>query len=117
MLSGVPTAGIGLPVLYWRINAGAYTGATATSLGGGQYQFTFGAGVVVSDMVSYYVVAQDTRHADAQRWLRILRQAHPALPLILQPPRPRRQRQTAIRFIASITGSFKVGTGRQPTTL
>ena len=42
--TGVPTSGTGLPVLYWKINAGSYTAATATSLGGGQYQFTFGSG-------------------------------------------------------------------------
>ena len=58
--SGVPTTGIGLPVLYWKINAGSYTSATAASLGGGQYQFTFGAGVSTGDTVSYYVVAQDS---------------------------------------------------------
>ena len=58
--SGVPTAGIGLPVLYWQINAGGYSGATATSLGGGQYQFSFGSGVTTGDTVSYYVVAQDS---------------------------------------------------------
>src|SRR5205085_11186405 len=57
--SGVPTAGAGLPVLYWKINAGSYTAATASSLGSNQYQFSFGAGVVVGDTVSYYVVAQD----------------------------------------------------------
>ncbi len=57
--SGVPTSGAGLPVLYWKINAGAYTAATATSLGSGQYQFTFGSGVVLGDTVSYYVAAQD----------------------------------------------------------
>src|SRR6185436_15252382 len=57
--SGVPTAGAGLPVLYFKINAGSYTGATATSLGSDQYQFTFGAGVTTNDVVSYYVVAQD----------------------------------------------------------
>lgn len=58
--SGVPTAGGGLPVLYWRINAGAYTPATATSLGGDQYQFTFGGGVVAGNVVSYYICAQDS---------------------------------------------------------
>jgi concanavalin A-like lectin/glucanase superfamily protein/Calx-beta domain-containing protein len=57
--SGVPIAGAGLPVLYWKINAGGYTAATATSLGSNQYQFSFGAGAVVTDVVSYYVVAQD----------------------------------------------------------
>jgi hypothetical protein len=58
-VDGVPTAGLGLPVLYWRINAGAYTAATATSLGGDQYQFSFGAGAAINDVVSYYIVAQD----------------------------------------------------------
>jgi trimeric autotransporter adhesin len=58
--TGVPTGGIGLPVLYWRINTGSYNAATAVSLGGGQYQFTFGAGVAVNDVVYYYVCAQDT---------------------------------------------------------
>ena len=57
--SGVPTAGIGLPVLYWRINAGAYSPATGVSLGGGQYQFTLGTGSVIGDMIGYYIVAQD----------------------------------------------------------
>lgn len=58
--TGVPTAGTGLPVLYWKINAAAYTSVQATPLGGGQYQFTFGAGAVLGDAVSYYLVAQDT---------------------------------------------------------
>ncbi|HUR66989.1 MAG TPA: HYR domain-containing protein [Chitinophagaceae bacterium] len=56
---GVPTSGIGLPVLYWRINAGAYTAATSTFISGNQYNFTFGAGAVVGDVISYYIVAQD----------------------------------------------------------
>lgn len=56
---GIPTAGIGLPVLYWRINAGAYTPATGTFISGSQYDFSFGAGAVAGDVVSYYIVAQD----------------------------------------------------------
>lgn len=57
--SGVPVTGTGLPVLYWRINAGAYTAATGTHTGGANYDFTFGAGVVAGDVVSYYIAAQD----------------------------------------------------------
>ncbi len=57
--SGIPTSGIGLPVLYWRINAGAWTAATGTSLGGNQFQFSLGTGVVTGDVVQYYIVAQD----------------------------------------------------------
>jgi hypothetical protein len=57
--SGVPTAGIGLPVLYWRINAGAYVAVTAVWVSGNTYTFTFGAGAVIGDVVYYYVAAQD----------------------------------------------------------
>jgi hypothetical protein len=57
--SGVPTSGAGLPVLYWRINAGAWNAATATSGGGSAYSFSFGIGAVVTDVVQYYIVAQD----------------------------------------------------------
>lgn len=57
--SGVPTAGLGLPVLYWRINAGAYTAVTGVHAGGNTYNFTFGAGAVVGDVITYYIVSQD----------------------------------------------------------
>lgn len=57
--SGVPTTGLGLPRLYYRVNGGAYTGVTSLYLGGDEYSFTFGAGVVLGDVVEYYVVAQD----------------------------------------------------------
>ncbi|MFN8547356.1 MAG: FlgD immunoglobulin-like domain containing protein [Candidatus Eisenbacteria bacterium] len=57
--SGVPTSGIGLPVLYWKVNAGAYTAATASWTAGSSYDFSFGGGVSVGDVVSYYIVAQD----------------------------------------------------------
>ncbi len=59
-LTGVPTSAEGLPVLYWKINAGTYSPTQSTSLGGGQFQFTFGTGAVLGDTVSYYLVAQDT---------------------------------------------------------
>jgi hypothetical protein len=57
--SGVPVSGIGLPVLYWRINAGPWMPATGVHTGGSNYDFTFGAGVTAGDVVQYYVVAQD----------------------------------------------------------
>ena len=54
-------SGANQPVLYWKINAAAsYTGpVTPTSVVGSVYTYTFGAGVVVADVVSYFVVAQD----------------------------------------------------------
>jgi trimeric autotransporter adhesin len=57
--TGVPTAGIGLPVLYWKINSGSYSPVTGTYVSGNTYTFTFGAGVVLGNVVSYYIVAQD----------------------------------------------------------
>lgn len=56
---GVPTTGIGLPVLYWKINSGSYTGSTSTFIGSNQYSFDFGTGVNIGDVVSYYICAQD----------------------------------------------------------
>ena len=56
--SGVGT-GIGLPVAYWRINAGAYTAATGVDMGAGVYNFTIGSGSVYGDVITYYFVAQD----------------------------------------------------------
>ncbi len=63
--SGVPTAGAGLPVLYYRKGmAGAYTAAQATYGGGSSYTFTIDygmlGGVMIGDAIQYYVVAQDT---------------------------------------------------------
>jgi hypothetical protein len=60
--SGVPTSGTGLPMLYWKINAGSYSGVQGVSIGSNQYTFTFGSGVVATDVVSYYVVAQDNNN-------------------------------------------------------
>ncbi|MBS0657332.1 MAG: cadherin-like beta sandwich domain-containing protein [Verrucomicrobia bacterium] len=57
--SGVPTSGAGRPVLYWRINAGAYTAATGTFVSGNTYSFSFGAGAALGDTIRYYLVAQD----------------------------------------------------------
>lgn len=57
--TGVPTAGPGLPVLYWKIDAGAYTGVTGVYVSGNDYTFMFGSGVSAGNVVSYYIVAQD----------------------------------------------------------
>ncbi|MEI7727723.1 MAG: hypothetical protein WCK09_21630, partial [Bacteroidota bacterium] len=57
--TGIPTSGVGLPKLYWKNNAGAWNGVTGVFVSGSTYTFTFGAGVVLNDVVSYYIVAQD----------------------------------------------------------
>lgn len=56
---GVPIAGAGRPVLYWKINSGTYTAVTGTSIGSNQYTFAFGTGATAGNLVSYYIVAQD----------------------------------------------------------
>ncbi|HLO54419.1 MAG TPA: hypothetical protein VK169_09030 [Saprospiraceae bacterium] len=58
--SGVPTSGAGLPVLYYKINAGTFTAVPGTSIGTNQYTFTFGSATTMAgDVVSYYIAAQD----------------------------------------------------------
>jgi len=57
-VTGVSNTPTGLPVLYWKVNAGAYAAVTATALPSNQYSFTFGGGVL-NDVISYYIVAQD----------------------------------------------------------
>ncbi len=64
--SGVPTAGIGLPVIYFRKgNVGVFASTQATSAGAGVYNFTIdyslvaGGSVAIGDTIQYYVVAQD----------------------------------------------------------
>ncbi len=56
---GIPVSGSGLPMLYWKINFGSYTGVQGTSLGGGQYSFVFGGGAASGDFINYYIVARD----------------------------------------------------------
>jgi len=65
-VSGVPVAGAGLPVLYYRKGAaGVFAAAQASSAGAGVYNFTIdyalvaGGSVATGDTIQYYVVAQD----------------------------------------------------------
>jgi hypothetical protein len=59
-VDGVPVSGLGLPVLYWKINTGSWQSATGSFVSGNNYQFTFGSGVTTpGDIVYYYIVAQD----------------------------------------------------------
>ncbi len=57
--SGVPVTGTGLPMLYWSVNSGSYTGVQGVHVSGDDYSFTFGSGVSTGDTISYYIVAQD----------------------------------------------------------
>ncbi|MEI7726565.1 MAG: BNR-repeat neuraminidase N-terminal domain-containing protein, partial [Bacteroidota bacterium] len=57
--SSVPTAGAGLPRLYWKINNNPYNVVTGIWTSGNTYLFTFGNGVLPGNVVSYYFVCQD----------------------------------------------------------
>ncbi|MBL8000498.1 MAG: T9SS type A sorting domain-containing protein [Flavobacteriales bacterium] len=113
--SGVPTFGAGLPVLYWRINAGAYTAATATHGGGSTYNFSFGAGVVSGDVVSYYIVAQDNATTPNVS----VNPSAGAAGLSANPPAASTPPTTPSSYTISntLSGTYTVGTGGNYATL
>lgn len=61
--SGVPTSGTGRPTLYYRKNLNTFQSAQCIFISGSNYECTINAaamgGLVVTDTVRYYVVAQD----------------------------------------------------------
>lgn len=114
-VSGIPTSGVGLPRLYWKINAGTWNSVSGASIGGNQYTFTFGLGVVLGDVVSYYVVAQDNDTPTPNAF------ANPALgasgytinpPAVSTPPTP-----NTYTIVGSMCGTYNVGAGQTYTTL
>ncbi len=113
--SGVPTAGAGLPVLYWRINAGAYTAATGTFVSGNNYAFTFGAGSVAGDVISYYIVAQDNATTPNVA----VSPAAGAAGLTANPPAAATPPTTPSSFsiLNALSGTYTVGAGGAYATL
>lgn len=114
--SGVPINGFGLPVLYWMKNNLGYGPVQGTFSGSDTYIFTFGAGTVLNDVVSYYIVAQD----NAAPFPNI--GAFPAQgaagftanpPVCTTPP----SNPSTYRIINDITGIRHVGVGKDYTTL
>ena len=61
--SSVPKSGTGLPVLYYKVNSGSYSPVTGVYAGSNQFTFTFTPATVTTDVISYYVVAQDSNVA------------------------------------------------------
>ena len=58
--SGVPTGAPGWPILYWKkTGALSYIAVTPFLVEGSNYSYSFGTGVAIGDVVSYYIVAQD----------------------------------------------------------
>lgn len=114
-ISGVPTSGAGLPRLYWRINTGSWQSSIATSLGGGQYQFQFGGGVVLGNIVEYYIAAQDNYSTPNIS----CSPSTGAAGLTANPPTAATPPTTPSSYtiIGTICGTFNVGTGQTYTTL
>ena len=115
-ISGVPTTGNGRPVMYWKINSGPWTSATGTWISGNSYTFTFGGGVVLTDVVSYYIVAQDIVSPTPNTG------SNPSAgsagftaspPACSTPP----TRPYTYTIIGSICGTFTVGSGQAYSTL
>ena len=114
--TGVPTSGAGLPRLYWKINAGTWQTSIATFVSGSTYTFSFGAGVVLGDVVSYYIVSQDIVTPTANIG------ATPgggAAGFTLSPPAAATPPTTPYSYtiVGSLCGNYNVGVGQTYTTL
>ncbi|MEO6390514.1 MAG: hypothetical protein ABIP75_01600, partial [Pyrinomonadaceae bacterium] len=116
--SGVPTAGAGLPVAYYRKGAvGAFTAATGVSTGSGNYDFTFSyaslGGVVANDVIQYYFVAQDNVGNVGSNPIA------GAAAFTTSPPAAGTAPTTPFSYLiaAPITGSLNVGTAETITSL
>jgi|GEM_PF-696819 len=111
--SGVPQSGIGLPVLYWKINSGTYSAVQGTYVSGNDYTFTLGTGVSSGDTVSYYIVAQDAIGnigASSNAGVTAFTANPPACS-------PDPTNPSTYEIVGSISGTITVGTGGDYTTL
>lgn len=113
--TGVPISGIGLPMLYWKVNSGAYTGVQGTYVSSNTYTFTFGGGVATGDVVSYYVVAQDLATVPNVT----ARPFTGSIGFTSNPPACATAPTTpdSYTIVAGYTGIFHVGTGKDYPTL
>ncbi|MCX6249756.1 MAG: hypothetical protein NTX61_03295 [Bacteroidetes bacterium] len=114
--SGVPVTGIGLPVLYWKINSGTWTSCQGTYYINNIYYFIFGAGAGPGDVVSYYIVAQDNSTPTP------LVGSNPSLGasgFTFNPPAASTPPTTPSTYtiLGYLCGSYNVGIGQTYTTL
>ncbi|MFN7965607.1 MAG: hypothetical protein U0V87_07965 [Acidobacteriota bacterium] len=118
--SGVPTSGVGLPVIYFRKGtSGAYASSQCSFVSASNYDclidysLVTGGSVAVGDTIQYYVAAQDTvgnvstnPSAGASGFT-----ANP--PAASTPP----SSPNSYLISAAITGSYLVGSGETITSL
>jgi len=107
--TGVPTSGPGLPVLYWNINRGSWNAATGISLGGSQYQFSFGSGVALNDSVFYFIAAQDTQTIPAVS----VKPSEGAYGFTFNPPACSTKpiNPSVYKVVIGLNGTITIGTG------
>ncbi|HEX8069048.1 MAG TPA: Calx-beta domain-containing protein [Pyrinomonadaceae bacterium] len=119
--SGVPTAGAGLPVIYYRKGTSGAFSSTQGAFSGGNYNFTIdyalvsGGSVAAGDTIQYYVVAQDGATPPNVG-------ANPAAGaggFTANPPAAGTPPTTpnSYTILASISGTFNVGAGGTYATL
>ena len=113
--AGMPTSGIGLPVLYWKKNSGSWTNTQGVSIGANQYTFTFGGGVVIGDIISYYIVAQDLNGVPNVN----CSPTAGASGLTSNPPAAATPPTTpnSYSIVGSLCGTYNVGAGQTYTTI
>jgi hypothetical protein len=113
--SGVPINGIGLPILYWKINNGPYWPFLSQWVSGSSYSFTFGEGTNLGDVVSYFVVVQDNNTPPNVGSFPSLGAggftANP--PACSVPP----SNPSTYTIVSPISGEFHVGVGKPYVTL
>jgi hypothetical protein len=113
--TGFPTIGTGKPCLYWKINNGAYQLSQGQYVGGATFSFTFGDGVNLGDVVSYYVVAQDVVvPANVGAYPSVGASGFTSNPPACSTPPTIPSTYTIIQ---AISGTFHVGVGKPYTTL
>ena len=113
--TGVPTSGLGLPVLYWFINGVSQPSVTATWVSGSQYTFTFGGGVA-GNTITYYIVTQDAVTPTPNV---IAFPTAGATGYTINPPAVSTAPTTPYSYVnqAALAGPYNVGVGQTYTTL
>ena len=107
-------AGANQPVLYWKIGGAGYTGPVApVAVNGNQYTFSFGAGAVFGNVVSYFVIAQDNAPNPNVTSFPIGAVCSINPPTAVSPPPTPR----SYTIIGSICGTKTVGTGGDYATI
>lgn len=117
--SGVPTSGIGLPVIYFNKNGGSYFGSQCVFVSGSTFNCTLDyalvGGVVVTDTIRYYVAAQDLAGTPNVG----VNPSAGAGGLTANPPAAGTPPVTPNQYsiVTTFTGSVNVGTGETITSL